>query len=63
MYYLRTRPAVDAVKFTVNKQTLKEAEMMDLDQKENVGREPLKNSMNKLNQQTPEPIECLMCSG
>lgn len=64
MYYLRTRPAVDAIKFTVNKQSLKEAEMMEMDQqKENVGHDAFKNSTNKLNQQTPEQPECLMCSG
>lgn len=77
MYYLRTRPAVDAVKFTVNKQALREAEtnklakdeaMMngiaaDGKQQQNLLRPALGQLSNKLNQQTPEPPECLMCSG
>lgn len=29
MYYLRSRPAVDAIKFTVDKQALKEESTMD----------------------------------
>ena len=72
MYYLRTRPAVDAVKFTVNKQALREAEtnklakeeeMVNGDGKQHLLRPALGQLSNKLNQQTPEPPECLMCSG
>jgi hypothetical protein len=72
MYYLRTRAAVNAVQFTVNKQQLKEAETKKVEEvmeNHNDGMSancPVKqkadidNSKNigTLNQQSPETPEC-----
>lgn len=63
IYYLRTRPAVDAVQFTVNKLTLRDEQTA---QKENPVVSPRRSLTNsqKYNQiQATEDEGCLMCSG
>lgn len=50
MYYLRTRPGVDAVQFTVDKSRLKEREARELAEK------MLECSLSN-------PETCAMCSG
>jgi ribonucleoside-diphosphate reductase subunit M1 len=61
MYYLRTRPAVDAIKFTVDVSALKleEAkEVASLSDKERTERELAKMVCSLENKEA-----CLMCSG
>ena len=57
MYYLRTRPAVDAVQFTVDKLALRDQLILDknIDKKSYTLKE-------KLCEQTPDQVECLICS-
>jgi hypothetical protein len=66
MYYLRTRPAVNAIQFTVNKQTLNEADSKKLEEAiEKDGmtaicpdKQKLANSENILHQEIHEQPEC-----
>lgn len=72
MYYLRTRPAVDAVQFTVDKMALRgtiaKDESVEIDvlkDKENISAnsELRLPSKRKYNEQLEESDGCLMCSG
>ncbi|KAL3101401.1 hypothetical protein niasHT_021519 [Heterodera trifolii] len=72
MYYLRTRPAVDAVQFTVDKMALRgtiandeSVEIGVLKDKENIcsNSEFRVPSKRKCNEQLEEGDGCLMCSG
>ncbi|KAL7077114.1 hypothetical protein ACQ4LE_003913 [Meloidogyne hapla] len=79
MYYLRTRPAVNAVQFTVNKLALKEStsnSTISLDEEMSIeealttkGKELRQvfddklNKQNKGNEEAEQQTECLMCSG
>jgi ribonucleoside-diphosphate reductase subunit M1 len=57
MYYLRTRPAADAIKFTVDQESLrKSVNMKTVD-------EEMENNMAALSCSLDNPEGCLMCSG
>ena len=63
MYYLRTRPAVDAIKFTVDQNALKkdlEAEGVSTDKTE---AEDLEQKMAALACSLENKDACMMCSG
>lgn len=73
MYYLRTKPAADAIKFTVDQQILLEAKMSQKEQKEEILKKreepaekvfscPLKKKTKKNGEQNQEDDEeCLAC--
>uniref|UniRef100_A0A914UNC0 Ribonucleoside-diphosphate reductase n=1 Tax=Plectus sambesii TaxID=2011161 RepID=A0A914UNC0_9BILA len=72
MYYLRTKPAVNAVQFTVDKRSLRQSNsastpLRDLSNKEN--QTPLMNAATKriedqmMDCALDDPDSCLMCSG
>ncbi|VDK62206.1 unnamed protein product [Onchocerca ochengi] len=68
MYYLRTRPAVDAVQFTVDKTLLKEYGNVSADNDSKSGSNPDPGSANELTTKMMECRmsnggDCLMCSG
>ncbi|KAI3419698.1 Ribonucleoside-diphosphate reductase large subunit [Globodera pallida] len=76
MYYLRTRPAVDAVQFTVDKLALRALVALEnkadivvgQDNKENIVtnsevRAPAKRKLQKTDEEQEEESGCLMCSG
>ncbi|ETN71448.1 hypothetical protein NECAME_14209 [Necator americanus] len=54
MYYLRTKPAVNAVQFTVDKEALKAKEEKDAS---------IQNAARQVAAMTVEDEGCLMCSG
>ncbi|EYC03598.1 hypothetical protein Y032_0093g2680 [Ancylostoma ceylanicum] len=54
MYYLRTKPAVNAVQFTVDKEALKAKEEKDAS---------VQNAARQVASMTVEEEGCLMCSG
>jgi hypothetical protein len=61
MYYLRTRPAVDAIKFTVdqtaiNKENEKEAEMLDEEER-------VRQNLAAMTCSIDNKDACVMCSG
>uniref|UniRef100_A0A8R1XYE8 Ribonucleoside-diphosphate reductase n=1 Tax=Onchocerca volvulus TaxID=6282 RepID=A0A8R1XYE8_ONCVO len=60
MYYLRTRPAVDAVQFTVDKTLLKEYGNVSADNDSKSGSNPDPGSANEL---TTKMMECRMSNG
>jgi len=57
MYYLRTRPAVDAIQFTVDKLALRDHSLKD--KINNIKTNTLKETVC---QQTSDQVECLICS-
>ena len=59
MYYLRTRPAVDAIKFTVDQTALAK----DLEQEAEDDAANLERNMAALSCSLDNPDACLMCSG
>ena len=68
MYYLRSRPAVDAVKFTVDKLALKDSTLNDQKQDELNDQEnrPVKKTETKSSKYAIAEDNgegCLMCSG
>jgi ribonucleoside-diphosphate reductase subunit M1 len=56
MYYLRTRPAVDAIKFTVDQTALKESE-------EEPSVEDVEKNLAAMVCSLENPEACTMCSG
>lgn len=56
MYYLRTRPAVDAIKFTVDQIALKESKELDAKELEELNRAAMACSLENRD-------ACVMCSG
>ncbi|KAE9555816.1 hypothetical protein FO519_001030 [Halicephalobus sp. NKZ332] len=68
MYYLRSRPAVDAIKFTVDKLTLKDAVLQDrkqeeLSDQENRPTKKVETKSSKYAVPEDDGEGCLMCSG
>lgn len=67
MYYLRTRPAVDAVQFTVDKTRLKEYSTANIDKSSKSGSNSTPGSADELTTKMMECAvsgegDCLMCS-
>jgi ribonucleotide reductase alpha subunit len=54
MYYLRTRPAADAIKFTVDQETLREEDALE---------EEVEKKLSAMVCSLENKDECLMCSG
>ena len=68
MYYLRSRPAVDAVKFTVDKLALKDSALNgqkqdDLNDQENRPMKKVETKPSKYAVPEDNGEGCLMCSG
>jgi ribonucleoside-diphosphate reductase subunit M1 len=65
MYYLRTRPATDPIKFTVNQEQLKEDKKVadDLEDKENTFNTQASYEARKLACSIENRDACMMCSG
>ena len=61
MYYLRTRPAVDAIKFTVDKQALKDEDAADKEAEDDDDMDETEKNLADMSCSIDNRDNCISC--